>query len=45
MYVNQKNTLNMNKILINAEFIKKIKKLLRKAGLREPLRLELTPGN
>ena len=44
-YVNQKNTLNVNKILIKAEFIKKMKILLSKAELRGLLRLELTPGN
>ena len=40
-----KNTLSMNKILMNAEFIKKMEILLSKAELRELLRLELTPGN
>ena len=40
-----KNTLNINKILMKAEFIEKMKILLSTAGLRELLRLELTPGN
>ena len=45
MYVDQKNMLNLNKILMKVEFIEKIKILLSKAGLRELRRLELTPGN
>ena len=40
-----KNTLDMNKILMKAEIIKIMKILMSKAGLRELLRLELTPGN
>ena len=40
-----KNMPNTNKILMKAEFVEKIKILLSKAGLRELLRLELTPGN
>ena len=40
-----KYMLNMNKILMKAKFIEKMKILLSKAGLRELLRLELTPGN
>ena len=45
MYVNQKNTMNLNKILMKVEIIEKMKILLSKAELRELLRLELTPGN
>ena len=45
MHVNEKNTLNLNEILMKAEFIEKIEILLSKAELRELLRLELTPGN
>ena len=45
VYVNQKNMLNVNKILLKAEIIEKMEILLSKAGLGELLRLELTPGN
>ena len=44
-YVNQKNTLNLNKILMEAEFIKKIKILPSETRLRERLRLEPCTGD
>ena len=45
VYVNQKNMLNLNKILMKAKIIKKMKILLSKAGLRELLRLEPCTGD
>ena len=45
MYVNQKNTLNFNRILMKSEVIEKMESLLNKAELRELLRLEPCTGD